>query len=244
MNKILAKQLAVDFCTDVASVLNRENIFTEYTRLDGRRIFREGTCFLKTASVNGKILASGRKDIIQWMQETYQDKNGAWFMDMECLHELEEGLAKFGCRIGQAHPFYIATKPTLTADTDYEIKVFAGDELEQFRGDKRLGEAFLFEDAPKDEIGVGAYKNGKLLGMAGATGDSETMWQIGINVMPEAEGRGIGTTLVCVIKNEILERGKLPFYGTSMSHIASQRVALNAGFVPAWAELYCEAISS
>ena len=45
-----------------------------------------------------------------------------------------------------------------------------------------------------------------------------------------------------ILKNEILSCGRLPFYGTSMSHIASQRVALAAGFVPAWAELYCEAI--
>lgn len=46
--------------------------------------------------------------------------------------------------------------------------------------------------------------------------------------------------LVEIIKNEILNMGKLPFYGTAMSHIASQRVALNAGFYPAWIELYCE----
>ena len=76
--------------------------------------------------------------------------------------------------------------------------------------------------------------------MAGATSDSDSMWQIGINVMPEAEGLGIGSMLVAVLKNEILKRGKLPFYGTSMSHIASQRVALGAGFVPMWAELYCK----
>ena len=43
-------------------------------------------------------------------------------------------------------------------------------------------------------------------------------------------------------KNEILDMGRLPFYGTSMSHIASQRVAYNAGFYPAWAELYCEKV--
>ena len=60
--------------------------------------------------------------------------------------------------------------------------------------------------------------------------------------MPEAEGLGIGTMLVTILKNEILNRGKLPFYGTSMSHIASQRVAINAGFIPAWSELYCESI--
>ena len=43
--------------------------------------------------------------------------------------------------------------------------------------------------------------------------------------------------LVTELKNELLRRGILPFYGTSPSHLASQRLALGAGFVPAWAEL-------
>ena len=216
MNEILAKQLAIDFCTDVNSILSKENVFTEYKQLEGRRIFKEGECYFKAASVNGKIVASGRKDIIQWAREKFKTENGAWFMDMGCLHKVEEGLLRFQCRIGQAHPFY--------------------------RGDKRFGEAFIFDGLPKDEIGIGAYKDGRLLGMAGATSDSDRMWQIGINVMPEAEGLGIGTMLVAAIKNEILDKNRLPFYGTAMSHIASQRVALGAGFVPAWSELYCEAI--
>lgn len=239
MNDILTRQLAIDFCTDVDSVLSKENIFTEYKRIEGRRIFQERECFLKVAVVNGKILASGKKNIIEWVRDKYKNGNGAWFMDMECLHELEEGLSNFGCRIGQAHPFYIATNQSDVETKDYDIGFFAGKELEQFRGDERFGEAFIFDVLPKDEIGVGAYKNGKVLGMAGATSDSDMMWQIGINVMPEAEGLGIGTMLVSIIKNEILSRGKLPFYGTSMSHTASQRVALAAGFTPAWAELYC-----
>ena len=242
MNKILANQLAIDFCTDVESVLSKENIFTEYKRLDGRRIFQEGECFLKAASVNDKILASGRKDIIEWVRKNYKNSNAAWFMDMGSLHGLEEGILKFGCRISQAHPFFIATKKSEVDTKDFEIRTFEGKQLEQFRDDKRFGDAFIFEDIPKDEIGIGAYKNGKVLGMAGATSDSDMMWQIGINVMPEAEGYGIGTMLVSLLKNEILDRGKLPFYGTSMSHIASQRLALSAGFVPAWCELCCEAI--
>lgn len=78
--------------------------------------------------------------------------------------------------------------------------------------------------------------------MAGATSDSDMMWQIGINVMAEAKGTGIGSMLVEKLKNEILDLGRIPFYGTAMSHIASQKVALHAGFYPAWAELYCEKI--
>ena len=66
MNKVLARQLAIDFCTDEESVLSKQNVFTCYTPLDGRRIFQEKECFLKVAVVNGKILATGKKDIIDW----------------------------------------------------------------------------------------------------------------------------------------------------------------------------------
>jgi hypothetical protein len=63
------------------------------------------------------------------------------------------------------------------------------------------------------------------------------MWQIGININPESRERGIGKMLVTLLKNEVLKRGILPYYGTSLSHIASQKVALGSGFLPAWAEL-------
>ena len=72
--------------------------------------------------------------------------------------------------------------------------------------------------------------------------DSPVMWQIGINVDPDAKAKGIGKMLVSLLKNEILEMNRLPYYGTSMSHIASQKVALGAGFTPAWAELVTDRI--
>ena len=110
MNEILVKQLAIDFCTEEGAVTSRENIFTVYTPLQGRRIFEEGECFLKIACINGKILASGKKDIIAWVRKTFKDRSGAWFMDVEALHELEAGLKMFHCQIAQAHPFYIANE--------------------------------------------------------------------------------------------------------------------------------------
>ena len=54
--------------------------------------------------------------------------------------------------------------------------------------------------------------------------------------------KGIAPALAAMLKNEILVRGKLPYYGTALSHIASQRVAVKAGFLPAWAELLSEEI--
>jgi predicted GNAT family acetyltransferase len=90
-------------------------------------------------------------------------------------------------------------------------------------------------------LGVAALRKGEIVGMAGASADSPTMWQIGINVEPACRGEGLASLLVTLLKNEILKRGVLPFYGTALSHIASQRTALVAGFLPAWAELVAEA---
>ena len=73
--------------------------------------------------------------------------------------------------------------------------------------------------------------------MAGASEDSDIMWQIGVNVLKEAKGKGVATTIVKALKNEILKRGKVPFYGTVESHIISQKVALKSGFYPVFAEV-------
>jgi GNAT superfamily N-acetyltransferase len=67
------------------------------------------------------------------------------------------------------------------------------------------------------------------------------MWQIGIDVLPKYRSCGIGKNLVILLKNEILKRGKIPFYGTVESHFHSQNIAVSAGFFPAWAELYSKA---
>ena len=92
-----------------------------------------------------------------------------------------------------------------------------------------------------DMLGVAAISDGKIIGMAGASADSPLFWQIGINVEKEAECRHIASTLVTILKEEIEKLGKVPYYGTSMSNLASQRAAVNAGFRVAWVELLAEA---
>ncbi len=78
--------------------------------------------------------------------------------------------------------------------------------------------------------------------MAGASADSPLFWQIGINVDFQARGLHVGSTLVRLLAQDIIAHGAVPYYGTSMSHIASQRVAHRAGFAVTWAELITEEV--
>ena len=238
MKEILYQQLATDYCCSVEDVTDNKNHFNIYRPLEGRRRFNEEKgCFLKVVSLRNKLLFAGEPEIIEWCKEQYSDFNGEWFMEPKTVLPLNEKLKESGHFVSHLHPFYIATEKSVVLPQDYEIVIYRGEEIEQFRGDERMDEAFSFQEAAPDMIGVGAWKDGHLLGMAGASADSPTMWQIGINVEPEAKGLGIGPELVARLKNEILDLGILPYYGTSVSHINSQRVAQKAGFVPAWTEL-------
>ena len=78
---------------------------------------------------------------------------------------------------------------------------------------------------------------GELVGLAGCSADTKLFWQIGIDVLPEWRGKGIASSLVKLLKNEVFKRGAIPFYGTSLSNLGSWNVALSSGFYPAWVEI-------
>lgn len=83
-----------------------------------------------------------------------------------------------------------------------------------------------------DVLGVGAYKNGKLIGLAACSADCDTMWQIGVDVLPEERCQGIASALTSKLAIEILQRGKVPFYCSAWSNIKSVRNAIKRDFVP------------
>ena len=238
MHPLLLRQLSADFCVTEADILDDRHHFTVFApHPDRRRYLEISPCLLKIAVVNGKLLFTGRKDIIARCRELYADANAPWFMEARNMAALNRELSTFGAQIRHARPFYTADQALPVDTRDFTIVRYNQATIQQFRGDDRFGDAFGFcEDAP-DMLGVAALKNDRILGMAGASADSPYLWQIGINVLEEARGQGIAAMLVSLLRNDVLAAGRLPFYGTSVSHLASQRVALRAGFLPSWFEL-------
>lgn len=238
MHELLHRQLAADFCVAEADVLDSSHHFTVFAPHPDRRKYMEiAPCILKIAVVNGKLLFTGREDIIARCRELYADANAPWFMEARNLAALNRELAAFGAQIRHARPFYTADKAALVDTGDFTICRYTPKTIEQFKGDARFEDAFGFCETAPDMLGVAALRDGEILGMAGASADSPHLWQIGVNVLPEARGQDIATMLVSLLRNDVLVAGHLPFYGTSISHLASQRVALKAGFLPSWFEL-------
>lgn len=88
-----------------------------------------------------------------------------------------------------------------------------------------------------DVLGVGAYHQGQLIGLAACSADCDSMWQIGVDVLPEYRKQGIASSLTSRLALEILSQGRVPFYCCAWSNIRSARNAIKSGFAPAWAEM-------
>ncbi len=240
MHPILAAQMADDFCCTIQDVQSRAPVFSVLGRREGQRRYREDGDFFKAAVVEGKLLVAGTHEMAAWCRARYEKGNAAWFVEMSVLREIDARLGEDGLRIGSAHPFFLPEQPVAPQTDGYEIAWHEADAIEGFRGDARFPESYAFNAFAPDVLGVSASLGGEIVAMAGASRDGARMWQIGVDVRPDMRGRRLGALVVSLLRNEVERRGALPFYGTSMSHIASQRAALRAGFAPAWTEQYAE----
>ena len=140
--------------------------------------------------------------------------------------------------------------------TRLRVELLDAEQFERFRGDKRYSNALGFSVTRPDVLVLAAYpveenvsKAPEVaaagesdpaladpIAMVGMSDDSPIMRQIGIDVLPAWRGAGIASVLVRDAARLTLAEGYLPFYGTSPSHMLSQRVAMNAGLVPTWWE--------
>lgn len=83
--------------------------------------------------------------------------------------------------------------------------------------------------------GVALLEDGEPVALAGAFA-TYGMHEIGVDVLPAHQGRGLGAAAVAAAVAEILRQEAVPFYGCSPTNIRSQRTALSVGFVPVCAD--------
>lgn len=179
----LYQQLAIDYCCQVSDIKDAKNHFTEYEKLEGRRQFEEADdCVLKVIAVNGKLIFTGKKSIIEVCRKQFSNNSGNWFMDASNFRKLDEILMNDGYRVKTAHPFFIPKDDCVHEINGVEIKKYNQEEILQFKDDDRFDEAFCFSEESPDVLAVAAIIDDEIVGMAGASADSSSFWQIGINV--------------------------------------------------------------
>lgn len=153
------------------------------------------------------------------------------------LHVLHELLVKRGMAVCfMAEYFLPEMKRLQPLDCAYELRLLTP---EQF-ADYYLPEwenALSGRRKQLDVLAVGAFDGERLIGLAGCSADCETMWQIGVDVLPGYRRQGIASAVTSRLAAEILDRGIVPFYCCAWSNLKSVRNAFKSGFKPAWVQL-------
>lgn len=153
------------------------------------------------------------------------------------INLLNDMLEQFNLKVCFMAEYFLPNVDKLKeVDCGYELRVLKKSDFADLYVDE-WSNCFTFDDRKRDVLAVGAYDKSELIGLAGCSADCDTMWQIGVDVLPEYRRKGIASALTGKIAIEILKLRKVPFYCAAWSNIKSVRTAVKSGFYPAWVEL-------
>ena len=222
---------------DFAGAENRVTLARWYP--DCRRYIKEKplchmACFGKAAVVTAD------ERCYAWLTAFVKKHDGINCFDCRQLMAINDELRKNGARLSFLSEYYLPDVMTARSRADgLNVKILEEQEIVSLYSDPRFHMALGYSTSERrrDVLAAVAYDGDEIMGVAAASNDTDVMYQIGIDVVPSYRNRGIAATLTGMLTDEIIRRGKVPFYGTWWSNIASRKVALRSGYTPAWVEI-------
>ncbi len=235
--KIATEQSAIDNGCAAEDFFIGDNKTVVSVKNSQARVYYTQPLFLNFISYGNNIVASGDKSILPFAQE-YMDKYGVEHcFETPNFHVLNDELLKHGHKICFMAEYSLPDMEVLRPlECEYELRTLEPSDFYNLYTPE--WENALSEKRKNlDMLAVGAYDNGVLVGLAGCSADCDSMWQIGVDVLPEYRKKGIAAAVTSMLACEVVERGKVPFYCCAWSNIGSIRNAIKSGFRPAWVEM-------
>ena len=225
MMDLVYNQLAIDYNCSPDDFLKDGLIFTEARENEGRRPFPWIIPRLEMISMGNSVVINASEDVLSYVREQLKGKTRD-----------EVFWAPFVYGI---YPYFlpdIDKIPLLNRPDGFEYELVEKNNIQKLY--ERYG--FPYDiDSPFPEmlIALARYKD-NIAGIARASADCKTMWQIRVDVLPPFRGKGLAAPLVNMLTLEVLNRGYIPYYFTSESNMLSMRVAIRSGYIPAWIHCY------
>lgn len=235
--QIALQQSAYDCNCEIEDFLSTENKIVLSKKHEKARVYLPLPLECDLVSYGNNIVAQVSERMQDVVTEYISKYAVARCFETPNVIALNEKLAKFGYKVCFMAEYFLPDLDELIEiPCDYEIKVLYPEDFKDCYTDQ-WGNALCHDRKHLDKLAVGAFDNGKLVGLAGCSADCEMMYQIGVDVLPEYRKQGIASSITSRLALEIIKIGKVPFYCAAWSNIKSVRNAIKSGFKPAWVEL-------
>lgn len=201
------------------------------------RKYLELPFFFQMVSYGNHVVASVSEDFAPFAREYINHYGAVRAFETPAILALNDELMKHSHKVCFMARYYLPVPELMAAhDCPYGLRVM---EKSEFKKNylPQFGNAICKEHSERDVVAVGAFDGEKLVGLAGASADCDTMWQIGVDVLPEYRRRSVAAAVTSRLAKEIMALDRIPFYCAAWSNVASDRNAVKCGFRPAWVEL-------
>lgn len=238
---LLCRQLAVDYNAPIDAFFTDEITVTRATDLPGRRHYAIGAPFFEMVTLGSGAVVTADQSLHPALRKWARGRTGHWLFEHPNLMELVPLLNARGYELFQTLHMYLPKREIIPAPLPegFQSEWLDREDLKAFPARADWPNALQGEEGGSrpDVMALAAYDGDTLAAMAGASADCETLWQIGVDTSPAYRGKGLGTALIKTLAAKLQEKGKLPFYNTSLSNLHSQNIAISCGFFPAAVEL-------
>ena len=237
MLQIAMRQSAEDMGSRAEDFLLSENVLVPFhLGAKARKYLKEPiTCNL--VSYGNNIVAAAADDVSDLVAAYINRYEFYHCFETPHMHWLNDRLTEKGYRVCFMAEYYLPDVDRIPElSCGYELRVLTQEDFSELYLPE-WSNALCKERKHLDVLGIGAYEQGKLVGLAGCSADCERMWQIGIDVLPDCRRQGIAAALTSRLAREIIAREKVPFYCSAWSNIRSVRNAVKSGFIPTWVEM-------
>lgn len=227
MMTIVYSQLAIDYNCKPED-FNRDGvIFTIAEKQNGRREMPFITPRLEIITMGKSAIVNVSKNMMSFAKRKFEGKSSYDILNSKFVYGV--------------NPYYLPDVENIKAIENNSFRFeLIYDNIQLLYSNKDFHNALQYDaDSKRPEVlAVIAYDENKIVGIACASADSKTMWQIGVDVLPEYRGNGIAVKLVNMLTIETLNRGIVPYYTTDCANINSQKVAIKSGYIPAWSHCF------
>lgn len=235
--RIAMEQSALDINCNASDFLCSHNVITRSGVGKTARKYYKEPIACNIVSYGNNIVASVQDEYREIIKEYIEKYEFYHCFETPNIHWLNERLADKGQKICFMAEYYLPDIEKLHAlSCDYKLKILKQPDFADLYKPE-WSNALCGDRKNLDILGVGAYDDKKLIGLAGCSADCDTMWQIGVDVLPEYRKQGIAAALTSTLAIEIFKENRIPFYCSAWSNIRSVRNAIKSGFIPAWVEM-------
>lgn len=237
--QIAMQQQAIDFnCLPEDFCLNENKVVISNENPNARSYLKL-PFFCALASFGNNVVASVNADIAEVVLEYINRNRIEDCFAPPSIFTLNNELQKHGRRISFcAQRFLPDVNVIKPISCDYELKTLHPDDYSNLYSRPEWSNAIgSGKRRHLDKMAVGAFDGKNLIGLAGCEASCESMWQIGVDVLPDCRRKGVASALTSRLALEILHIGIVPFLGNRWANIRSLKTELTCGFRPAWVEM-------